>query len=280
MLQEIAIADAYGAGFEFTAVTHIQRHNNLAAYQPHALTTYAGKYTDDTQMSLAIAELLLSDDDWLNGEKIIQNFLNCYHRDPHGGYAKGFQGFLNTTDNAKDFIRNIRNTSDRNGAAMRSVPIGYIPDIQTILRFASVQASVTHNSEVAIQSSQAVALAAYFGLHQQGALHELVDFLRQHHLGNWNYQWQQPVSSNSYETVSAAFTALLKHNNLGDLLVDCISFSGDTDSIASIALGIACCFPEYENNLPKHLYHDLDEPVIGLAYLRRIDQALKKHFIR
>ena len=53
MLTEIAIADAYGAGFEFCAVEKIRLHNNLESYCKHELYDISAKYTDDTQMSIA-----------------------------------------------------------------------------------------------------------------------------------------------------------------------------------------------------------------------------------
>ena len=89
MLTEIAIADAYGAGFEFSPKEKIQQYNNLERYLPHELYQFVGKYTDDTQMSIAIAELVLSGSDW-SSSQIAAKFVECFKRDERKGYSKGF----------------------------------------------------------------------------------------------------------------------------------------------------------------------------------------------
>jgi len=64
MIKEIAIADAYGAGFEFSPPKKVREKNNIIDYQEHDLYGFRAKYTDDTQMSIAIAELLISGEVW------------------------------------------------------------------------------------------------------------------------------------------------------------------------------------------------------------------------
>lgn len=62
MLVELAIGDAYGAGFEY-APAAILKHNDLSRYIQHPKHNIRpGQYTDDTQMSLAIAEAIVSAD--------------------------------------------------------------------------------------------------------------------------------------------------------------------------------------------------------------------------
>jgi ADP-ribosylglycohydrolase len=60
MLLELAIGDAYGAGFEYAS--EMMKYNDLSRYvqHPRHLGTRPGMYTDDTQMSLAIAEMALA----------------------------------------------------------------------------------------------------------------------------------------------------------------------------------------------------------------------------
>ena len=56
MLLELAIGDAYGAGFEYADIGIIRQHNTLARYVQHPRHNIRpGAYTDDTQMTLAIA---------------------------------------------------------------------------------------------------------------------------------------------------------------------------------------------------------------------------------
>ncbi|GAB4543754.1 MAG: hypothetical protein Tsb0014_37610 [Pleurocapsa sp.] len=65
MLLELAIADAYGAGFEYARNTFVTEHNNLINYVQHPRHHIKpGCYTDDTQMSIAIAETLIAKQPW------------------------------------------------------------------------------------------------------------------------------------------------------------------------------------------------------------------------
>jgi ADP-ribosylglycohydrolase len=52
MLIELAIGDAYGAGFEYVKDEIVRTRNTLEAYLGHARHNIApGQYTDDTQMA-------------------------------------------------------------------------------------------------------------------------------------------------------------------------------------------------------------------------------------
>ena len=273
MLYEIAIADAYGAGFEFAAPELIARHNDLSHYIPHQLYGMLGNYTDDTQMSMALAELLIADADW-TALNIADQFVKCFKRDPRQGYSKGFYAVLQQVENGQQLLTTLRALSSRNGAAMRAVPLGIIANKQQLLACAKQQAAITHNTPVGIASSCAVALAAHYGLYQLGELSQLPAFLQSEGFADWNYNWQQAVTVEAFDTVSAALSCLLRHDNLADLLQSCVALSGDTDSVAAIAVGIASCFTSYRKNLPEQLKHNLNEPKYGLAYLAELDKQL------
>lgn len=273
MLKEIAIADAYGAGFEFSSNEKIAQFNNLTCYCNHELYGSRGKYTDDTQMSIAIAELIISEPIW-NENLIASRFIECVQRDPRKGYSKGFHDILSSSSNGEALIKKIKNTSERNGAAMRSSPLGFIRDKHELISKATMQASITHNSSIAIKSSCAVALAAHFGLHLGGEISDLEKFLASESYSGWNLTWDKEVSMAAYDTVSAAFSCLVSCNSLTDLLIKCVSLGGDTDSVASISIGLATCFEEYDKAIPDNLLYDLDEHEFGIEYLEALDRNL------
>jgi ADP-ribosylglycohydrolase len=80
MLLELAVGDAYGAGFEYAP--EMAQHNNLSRSVRHPRhRIIPGAYTNDTQMSPAIAELIVSGADWtpLN---IANAFVTAFKRDP------------------------------------------------------------------------------------------------------------------------------------------------------------------------------------------------------
>ncbi|MBU2709106.1 ADP-ribosylglycohydrolase family protein, partial [Zooshikella marina] len=276
MLTEIAVADAYGAGFEFSSKEKITRYNDLSSYTTHDLYGMQGKYTDDTQMSIAVAELILSKPVWSERD-IASKFVECFKRDPRKGYSKGFYSLLQKVDSGDDLLLKIRNNSDRNGAAMRAVPLGIVKDKVELIAKAKMQAAVTHNTDIGIKSSCAVALAAHFGIYQKGQLSQLKTFLESTSFLGWDYDWFTEVSVSAFDTVSAAFSCLPSCQSLKGLLKKCISLGGDTDSVASIAVGLATCFEEYDKALPLNLIETLDESVYGLEYLSALDKKLVEY---
>ncbi|KZZ48020.1 crystallin J1 [Thalassolituus sp. HI0120] len=273
MLKEVAVADAYGAGFEFSDKRKIQRFNDLNSYSEHDLYKTRGKYTDDTQMSIAIAELVVSDEKW-HEVNIASKFVDCFKRDPRKGYSHGFYDVLDRVDNGFELLSSLRKGSVRNGAAMRSMPIGFIKDELELLEKAEMQAKITHDSEMGVKSSCAVAMAANFGLHQAGRVSDLEAYLESVRLSDWDFNWCQEATVLAYDTVSAAFSCLVAEHSIAGLLGRCINLGGDTDSVASIAVGLATCFDEYDKTIPSRLLAGLDETSYGIEFLELLDEKL------
>src|SRR5512147_1794328 len=104
MLLEIAVGDAYGAGFEYANNQLIRQFNDLSRYVQHPRHgTKPGCYTDDTQMSIAIAEAIVADDPW-TPEALAARFVAAFKRDPREGYAQRFFGFLAQVKDARQFL--------------------------------------------------------------------------------------------------------------------------------------------------------------------------------
>jgi len=267
MLLEIAIGDAYGAGFEFSPIDKVNTYNNLTSYQQHGLGMPAGTYTDDTQMSLAIAELLIDKTPWTR-ENIVEKFVACFKRDERLGYSKGFYQFLQSINNGREFLNNMKPISTRNGAAMRAAPLGIVSNIDDLLNMAELQASVTHNTEIGIKSAQAVALMAHYFIYNQGNKHQLLEFVSDFTQFTWKDNWQGEVACCGEETVHALFTVIKNTERLNDVLIESVNFSGDVDTVASLALCIAKLSGEFETTLPEFLYSQLENGTYGNQYLR------------
>src|ERR1700676_3298355 len=113
MLLELAIGDAYGACFEYAEDSFVRENNDLSAYVQHPRPRIKpGCYTDDTQMSAAIAEIIVSDAPW-TPETLAQQFVTAFKRDPRGGYASGFYALLNEVSDGTEFLARIRPESDK-----------------------------------------------------------------------------------------------------------------------------------------------------------------------
>lgn len=279
MLLEIAIGDAYGAGFEFTSVEIIQKEHQLDRYYGSRIDDLeAGQYTDDTQMSIAIIELMLSGKPWTK-ESITEHFLKAFHRDPRHGYAKNFYQFLTQQNTAQEFLANIRPRSKRNGAAMRAVPIGLYPTIPEVLDKAALQASITHDTPEGIVSAKAVALIAHYFCYQLGTPQYLNQFLQQQLDWSFDDNKTTPVACDAIETIEGGLTVLRKGNSLRELLDLSVQLGGDTDSVASIACGAASFSAAYPNDWPAFLYTDLEQSAYGKAYLEELDRRVLEQFL-
>jgi len=54
----------------------------------------------------------------------------------------------------------------------------------------------------------------------------------------------------------------------------CIDFSGDVDTVATIALGASSCSKEVEPDIPQHLIDGLENAAYGRDYIMALDSQL------
>lgn len=274
MLLELAIGDAYGAGFEYAAPEMIRQQNTLSRYVKHPRhTIQPGCYTDDTQMSLAIAETIVSGEPW-EPAVLADKFVKVFQRDPREGYATGFYHFLEQVHNGEQFLRDINPSSEKSGAAMRAAPIGIYPTIPLVIERCTIQAALTHNTSKGINAAIAAALMTHYFLYRLGPKSELGRFLEEQVHGHWASPWTGKVKSLGWMSVQAAVTALTRCDTMSDLLKTCIQFSGDVDTVAAIALAAGSCSTEIAQDLPAYLFDGLENGQYGRGYIRRLDTQL------
>lgn len=274
MLLELAIGDAYGVGFEYADIEMVRQHNTLSGYVKHPRhSVRPGCYTDDTQMSLAIAETIVSGKAW---EPIVlaDKFVEAFQRDPRKGYATGFYHFLEHVHDGEQFLREIHPSSEKSGAAMRAAPIGICPTIPLVIERCTIQAALTHNTPKGIHAAVAAALMSHYFLYRLGPKSELGLFLEEYVPGRWASPWTGKVQSQGWMSVQAAVTALMSCDTMRDLLKTCIQFSGDVDTVAASALAAGSCSPEIAQDLPTHLFDGLENGLYGRDYIRLLDTQL------
>jgi ADP-ribosyl-[dinitrogen reductase] hydrolase len=276
MIQEGAIGDAYGAGFEFAARNVIEKFNTLEKYIPHPLfESIFKKYTDDTQMTIAIIELILSNKEWTS-LNVANSFVETFKRDPREGYARGFQAFLTEISNGQELIDKIINKSERNGAAMRAYPLGVFKNIEEVKEKTKIQAEVTHATDKAVISAQAIAIISHYFIHNLGKKEDLVNFVRNETGRDWIGEWHDEVQINGIETVEAVLSILKNGTHLSKMLLDSVNLGGDVDTVASIALAIGSISNQYENDIPTVLYDELENNKYGKDYLVKLDSEWLK----
>ena len=274
MLLELAVGDAYGAGFEYVNRSYITQFNDLSQYVKHPRhRIMPGCYTDDTQMSLAIAEMLVNGVPW-TPINLATHFVDAFKRDPREGYAGRFYEFLCNIDSGEQFLEKIIPKSDKSGAAMRAAPLGILGTIDEVLEKTRIQAAVTHDTPDGLHAARAAALMTHYFIYDLGAKKDLGQFLEEHVTGDWAIPWQGKVKAQGWMSVRAAITAVQTYDNLSDMLRGCIDYAGDVDTVATIALAAASCSKDVANNLPEHLILGLENGPFGREYIARMDAEL------
>jgi ADP-ribosylglycohydrolase len=274
MLLELAVGDAYGAGFEYVSADIVERDNNLSRYVQHPRHQIKpGCYTDDTQMSLAIAEIIVAQKPW-TPEVLGSQFVTVFKRDQREGYSSRFYEYLLKVRDGREFLDGITWTSDKSGAAMRAAPMGVFPTIDKVIEAATIQAAITHNTPDGINAARAAALMSHYFIYQLGQKKHLGQFLDAHVSGEWSQPWQGNVKSQGWMSVRAAITAVMRNDSLSELLKDCIAFTGDVDTVAAIALAAASCSEEITQDLPEHLIAGLENGSYGRDYIIKLDKQL------
>lgn len=274
MLVELAIGDAYGAAFEYAPFPFVKVYNTLTCYVAHPRHGIApGYYTDDTQMSLAIVEAMLSDEPW-TPLLLAERFVNAFKRDPREGYASGFYGFLQEVQSGAAFLAKIRPDSDKSGAAMRAGPIGLYPTLADVCERTILQAQLTHNTFRGVNAALAAALMTHYCYYELGPKAQLGEFLELHVPGPWTQPWRGKVGSLGMESVHAAVAAVMAHDTLSTILQQCIDYTGDVDTVATVALCAASCSAEVAQDLPAALYDGLEDGPYGRRYLESLNEQL------
>ena len=271
------MADAAAAGAEFLrfprdAATRdrVLRFDGYVGHPTHGHA--AGKYTDDAEMSVGNALVLIEHGPTYTPLQFADAWMNEFERGGRRtGYARRFQAFLETNRDGPDLLDRIVSDSDKNGAAMRAPVIGVLPTVAEVLEVATLQAAITHNTLPGLFSARAAALMAHFALYEDAPLSRVGEYCLSHlstedvdHYGRvfrrpWNYG---PVTgrndSIAIATVHAAATLVMREPSLMDMLRTCVEWGGDTDSVAAVAWGIAS--PRFQDErLARWMTRDLEQ---------------------
>ena len=271
----MAIGDSYGAAFEFVEKPYPKGLvNDGVTHQKHPeLSIGGGRYTDDTQMAIAIVEEILANGDF-SEISLANRFVDVFKRDPRQGYGSKFYALLQESISGADLLANIDPTSTRSGGCMRVGPVGLLPDLSQVLSLARKQAAVTHNTPEAIMAAQAIAASTHFIVRSNRPLSELGDWLEECVPGHaWSMDWSEWASVQAIPVAHAAITALRRGSTMKEVLEIAVDQGGDVDTTAALALWMASLSKEHQNDLGS-LYEGLEKGPYGIDYLRELDTRL------
>lgn len=280
----MALADSYGMKYEFISHAQDKTADDLF-HGPHGkfIEYPVGHYTDDTQMSLAHAELLLRKNTAdMNARDFVVKWLEVFKRDPHHGYSQYMWKILSESQTPDDFIAALDPARGHtSGGAMRAGIFGLIADKNEVRRITELQARITHNTSTGVNSALAVALSAHY-LYHGGSRADLNVFLASELGADWNsaqYGYTDDTN-NGLNIVTQALLAVVEATSLSDLLLRVVNNEAlsDTDTVAAIAMSIAACARDLADDLPQVLRDGLENGPYGAAYLQTIDRDLLMAF--
>jgi len=213
------------------------------------------RFTDDTVMTLAIANWLLLD---LNlTENVLINQMQILGSEyPRAGYGGRFSKWL-MEENPKAY------GSWGNGSAMRVSPVAwYVNSLEDCLKLAKLSAIVTHNSKEGIKGATSTA-ASIFLARNGYSKDEIKDYVEK----TFDYDLSQSLDEirpdysfevSCQKSVPQAIISFLEAKDYEDTIRNAISLGGDADTQAAIAVSIAAGFYEVPNDLIKLCVSKLD----------------------
>lgn len=194
-------------------------------------------FTDDTVLSLAVADCLLQQGEFAH---TLWSYGRAY---PHRGYGGHFQEWLNSP-----FPQPYG--SYGNGSAMRVSAVGLTgTTAEQVLELAKQTAAVSHNHPEGIKGAQAIALAIF--LARKGNDKEAISkSLSQQFNYDLNFSLDQIRPDYSFDvscqgSVPQAIVAFLESSDYENAIRLAISIGGDSDTIACMTGGIAAAYYQY-----------------------------------
>jgi len=279
----MAIGDALGAKREGRGMSRSEDIVSLADKLEQLI------YTDDTHMTIGVAESLIESNGF-DGEHMAQTFVKNYKAEPWRGYGpgpprifgmiKGGEAWYSAAD------RLYSGGSFGNGSAMRVSPVGllYSRNPERLREIAYRSSSITHSHELGKEGAALQACAVALALNtpwdedidREDFLSALQDFARnqlyrekvsriRELLGEQDKARVVALLGNGIEAPRSVPTAiycfLRQPQSYRDTVIYAISLGGDTDTIAAMAgaisgayLGIEAIPSEWRAKLENREY--------------------------
>lgn len=237
------IGDVVGSQFEF--INYTSKDQMFKDYHFEYFTDKC-KPTDDTVLSIAVAESILN-----NQTHLLHQSLKEYGRKyPNAGYGGSFLNWL-ASESYEPY------NSYGNGSAMRVSSVGwFFNNREDVMEYAKITASPTHNHPEGIKGAQAIAMAIFLARNKKSktiiknTIQNLFDYNLDKTLDEIRPIYQ--FSATCQETVPEAIIAFLESESFEDCLKKAISIGGDSDTIACMACAIAEAYYGIEN-IPQNL---------------------------
>ncbi len=229
------LGDIIGSRFEF------DRGDKTKDFE---LFAEDSKYTDDSVMTIAVAEALLNSgtdaDEKTVKDNLIRSMKEWGMKYPHAGYGGRFRIWL-FTDRSEPY------GSFGNGSAMRVSPAGWLYDsLERTREVAGWTAEVTHNHPEGIKGAESVASVIYLARNGYDKA-----YIKKYVTDNFDYDLSRTCDEirptyhhveSCQETVPEAITAFLEGEDFIDVIRTAVSLGGDCDTLTDIAAAMGEAF--------------------------------------
>ncbi len=224
------------------------------------------RFTDDTAMTIAVADALLrvprEAADGVIRDEIVSSLHRWGRRYPNAGYGGRFLGWLRTGSREPY-------GSYGNGSAMRVSAAGWLYDtIEETRRIARLTADVTHDHPEGIKGAEATACAIFLARTGSGK-EEIRDCI----VREFGYDLSRTCDQirpgyyhveSCQKTVPEAVTAFLEGTDFEDVIRTAVSLGGDCDTLTCIAGGIAEAFYGVPDDMAAECRKRLPEDMLAV----------------
>jgi ADP-ribosylglycohydrolase len=258
------LGDIIGSRFEF---------DRGGKSKDFKLFTNESIYTDDSVMTVAVAEALLNAgreaDEKIVKDNLIKSMKEWGNRIPNAGYGGMFYRWL-FEDRTEPY------GSFGNGSAMRVSSVGWLYDsLERTREVARWTAEVTHNHPEGIKGAEAVATVIYLARNGFDKA-----YIRRYVIDNFDYDLSRTCDEirpgyhhveTCQQTVPEAITAFLEGEHFTDVIRTAVSLGGDCDTLTDIAAAMGEAYYGCPQELRKECEDRIEKEMIEV--LGRFERA-------
>lgn len=253
----LACGDAVGATLEFRQRDKYPLLTDMVGGGKFKLTP--GEWTDDTSMTLCLAESLIESNGFDAGDQ-----MNRYLRWANGGYfsCKPFafgigktviQALAQFDKTSNPYSGPSEPKTAGNGSLMRlaPVPLYFYPEYEKVIYYAGESSKTTHMADECIQACQVMAHIQFHILDGKDKDELLFNFehwqipvsnsLQNIICGNYKNKLRNEISSSGYvvNSLEAALWSFYTTDNFEEAIIRAANLADDADTVAAICGQVA-----------------------------------------
>ncbi len=251
----VACGDALGATLEFSQLqeNHVQLTEIVGG---GVFNLKPGTVTDDTDMTIAVAEGLLSNPlDPI--EEIGNNWVKWYNSEPFdigNSVRLAIENYLiehNWRVASAIAHYQMNGKSAGNGSLMRTAPISFYKNMEDVVKWSKKISKMTHYDKLAEEACVIYNKILYRLMNGEDKNRVILDEIKNTPYVNVLKMDENSLRPTGYvvDTLECVLWSCLVKDSFEDIVVTTANLCGDADTIAAIAGGLAGCYYGV-NNIP------------------------------